>query len=268
MKLLKTIKIILLVSVMLISSFAFSQEKELSAKYTFELKKRTNQFVIQSDLVDIKIVAENDSKCTYCIYSWIKYDSSYANQFVVEGYHQELFSSKTSKRDFVYTAKSKIPNNYSFIIPKNLSVHIENMEYRAYDQGERKRHNIVIEGVEREVNIYTLSSNIMMRNVSGPVIVSCSDSDVDIELSPEGVTGPISINAMTGNITLRIPSAANVSINARAVYGEINSDFETGQNPIQFDKETALTSHDVVLSNGENSISLLMGNGKINLLKN
>lgn len=268
MKLIKTIKTILLVSVMLISFFAFSQEKELTTEYTFELKKRTNQFVIKCDLNDIKIVAEKDSKCAHCIFSWIKYDSTYANQFAVDGYYQELFSSKDSRSDFIYTVKSNIPNSYSFRIPRNLSVHIDNREFPTYEQHKLKKHNIVIEGVEREININALLSNIMMRNVSGPVIVSCMDGDVDIEFTPEGIVGPISIEVMSGNITLRIPSTANVSINASTLYGEINSDFETRQNPIQTDKKTGFKTLDTVLNNGENSISLSIASGKINILRN
>jgi hypothetical protein len=268
MKLLKTIKTNLLVTVMLISSFAFSQEKELTNEYSFELKKRTNQFVIKCDLNDIKIVAEKDSKCTHCIFSWIKYDSTYANQFAVDGYNRELFSSNEIRRDFVYTVKSNIPNSYSFRIPRKLSVHIDNSEYPTYEQHKLKKHNIVIEGVEREININTLLSNIIMRNVSGPVIVSCIDGDVDIEFTPETIVGPISIRVMGGNITLRIPSTANVSINASALYGEINSDFETMQNPIQTDEKTGLKTLDTVLNKGENSISLSIASGKINILRN
>ena len=73
---------------------------------------------------------------------------------------------------------------------------------------------------------------------------------------------------ISGNITLRIPSTANVSINASTLYGEINSEFETRQNPIQTDEKTGLKTLDTVLNNGENSISLSIASGKINILRN
>lgn len=260
----------LLAGILLISTFTFSQENEITTRFSFAAKRNTNRFVIKNFLEDLKIVAKKnnkDSKCTYCIHTWIKYDSTYANQFAGDGYYRELLATNNEGKDFIYTVKSDIPNSYSFSIPRKLRVLIDNTDVPTERLNASKLGNITVEGVESEININTLSSNIVLRDVSGPVVISSISGDVDVEFSSDNIVGPISIGVLSGNITLRIPSTANVSINASNLYGEINTDFDATQNPIQTDKKTGIKTFKSILNRGGNSISLTTGSGNIKILK-
>ncbi len=269
MKTMKTQTTFLLVGLMLLTTVALSQEKEVTQQYTFMTNRGANRLVVKNIVKDIKIVGK-DAKllnCTRCIHTWFRYDSLLYKKHFSGGSYRTPFSAKDEGKDLIYEVKSQIANSYTFLIQSKLNILIDNTAALIESTNISKGGKISIEGVESEININTLTSDIKLKDVSGPIVISSVSGDVDIELSKENLVGPISIGVLRGNITLRLPATANANIIASNLTGEIISDFATSQNPIETEEKTGIKIFKTNLNLGGNSIFITTGSGNISIVK-
>ena len=124
--------------------------------------------------------------------------------------------------------------NYSIDLPKEVIISIEyemeipiknnkndsEIEYNA-DQYSR----IQIKDMKNELNIDVFSSDIEIKNISGPLFLSAFAGSVEIIYAKFSEESPSMINLLAGNIEISLPFDSKFDIEAGALSGKIISDF-------------------------------------------
>ncbi len=115
--------------------------------------------------------------------------------------------------------KSNNDLKYEIKIPKNINLNINNPGFaRMYD--------ISLTGISKEIEIVISNGNIMMENITGPVIARTGKGNVDIIFSKISQEGPMSVICETGDIDLTIQSNEKVTFKLSAGKGDIYTDLD------------------------------------------
>src|SRR5699024_3715128 len=72
----------------------------------------------------------------------------------------------------------------------------------------------------------TLSGNINLKNITGPVVAHSTSGDIDIVFSHLSNATPSSISVISGHIDVTLPASAKVDLNLSSFSGEIYTDFD------------------------------------------
>lgn len=106
---------------------------------------------------------------------------------------------------------------FSFRIPENLSLEIES--------GCENSTDISITGMKNEIVIKSCHG-IDLKNITGPVVISSISGDVNVSFMAGFSDKPSSINAVSGDVDITLPSKAPVSMDLSTMNGGFYSDFE------------------------------------------
>ncbi|MCU7695261.1 DUF4097 family beta strand repeat-containing protein [Haoranjiania flava] len=107
--------------------------------------------------------------------------------------------------------------DYAIMVPKNYNVKV-NKDCARYG-------TITLSKLSGEVEVKNCS-DINLKNISGPVVLSTISGDVNLQLDnmPKGKV--FSINSVSGEIDIMMPSSAGVDIQMSNLSGQIYSDFD------------------------------------------
>lgn len=132
--------------------------------------------------------------------------------------------------------------------------------------------NIILEGATGKVEVNTAGGNINLKNISGSIEANTAGGNIYAELNPTDKSNS-EFNTASGDITLKIPVEAKVSIvasvyvNSKLTESEkdnlIRSDFEAVKVDLQ--KNNLIKKY--VLNGGGAVIELNSGSGKIKINK-
>lgn len=109
---------------------------------------------------------------------------------------------------------------YTIRVPENLSVELESScEYA---------NNVNVTGLKNEIVIKTCH-NIDLKNITGPVVLSSISGDINVAFGSSLSDKPSSINAISGDVDITLPSKAPVSIGMSTINGGFYSDFDIAE---------------------------------------
>ncbi len=85
---------------------------------------------------------------------------------------------------------------------------------------------ITVEGVNGEIEIEAGTGAIKLINVSGTVVATTTNGDVDVVLNRIAADKPMSFVTFHGDIDVTLPSDAKVNVRVKSNMGEVFSDFD------------------------------------------
>jgi lia operon protein LiaG len=108
-------------------------------------------------------------------------------------------------------------HDYTVKVPEGMSIEISS--------GCEYNNDVDIKGMKNEIEIQTCHS-IKLRNVTGPLVLSTISGDIDIVLDNVAPGKSFSINSVSGEIDVTLPSKAAADVELGAVSGRMYSDFD------------------------------------------
>src|SRR2546425_1741978 len=90
--------------------------------------------------------------------------------------------------------------------------------------------NIVIEGVDGEIEVTNMNGGGTLNNISGSVVAHLMNGKVVASLRQTTANKPMAFTSMNGNIDVTLPPSLKANMKMRTDNGEIYSDFDI-QNP-------------------------------------
>jgi len=116
---------------------------------------------------------------------------------------------------------------YDIKIPGNVSIIINSPSYdRLYE--------LNLSGISKEVEIVISRGNIIMDNITGPVIVRTDKGNVDIVFSEVSQEGPMSIICQSGDIDITVPEKEKATFKLSAGNGDIYTDLDIKETKDDF----------------------------------
>ena len=107
--------------------------------------------------------------------------------------------------------------NYKIKVPDNFSVKVDNECGHSGD--------VTISNMKGEVEVKNCQ-DIKLKNVTGPLVLSTISGDINLDFSEVSKDKPVSINSISGEIDVTLPSKAGVDVEMETISGGIYSDFD------------------------------------------
>lgn len=86
--------------------------------------------------------------------------------------------------------------------------------------------DVVVKGVNGEINVQMKNSDIVLENVAGPVVASTVSGDINVVFTSLNPSKPTSLVTTSGDIDVSIPADAKVNFKLSVVSGEIYTDLD------------------------------------------
>lgn len=144
---------------------------------------------------------------------------------------------------------------YKIRIPYNLSIRVESSCDR--------NNSISIENMKNEIEIKTCQS-IYLRNVTGPLVLSTVSGGIELDYNDMNTDKPVSINSISADINITIPSKTPADIEIRTLTGKISSDFDIPSDNIDM-KQTGGGRLKFALNGGGVDFNIVSVNGNVHL---
>jgi DUF4097 and DUF4098 domain-containing protein YvlB len=119
------------------------------------------------------------------------------------------------------------------------------------------------DGVAGPLRLDTRSKDIHLEDVSGDVHLENRNGEVELHPDPKSPLGNIEISNKSGAIRVTLPSTANFQLDARALRGEIETDFDSIK-PTDNDREARATG---TVNKGGSRLQLSTEHGTIMVLR-
>lgn len=148
-------------------------------------------------------------------------------------------------------------SEYSFKIPENLSVEIES--------GCENSTNISITGMKNEITIKSCQ-DIDLKNITGPVVLSSIAGDINVAFSSALSNKASSINAISGDVDVTIPSKTALNVDLSTINGGFFSDFDITQTDKEL-KRIGGNNINFTLNGGGPKFSIVTVSGNVYLRK-
>ena len=91
--------------------------------------------------------------------------------------------------------------------------------------------NIVVDGVEGEIEVTNLNGGVTLNNVAGSVVAHSMNGKVIALLRQVTENKPMAFTSMNGSIDVTLPSSVKANLKMRTDIGEVYSDFEIERRP-------------------------------------
>lgn len=91
--------------------------------------------------------------------------------------------------------------------------------------------DIVVEGVEGEIEATSNNGSVTLNNVAGSVVANSMRGKVAVSLRQVMPDKPMAFTSMNGTIDITLPAATKADLNMRSDQGEIYSDFDVQIRP-------------------------------------
>jgi lia operon protein LiaG len=86
--------------------------------------------------------------------------------------------------------------------------------------------DFVVKGLSGEINVQSKNSDIILSDVSGPIVANTVSGDINVVFGKLNATKPTSLAATSGDIDITMPSDAKVNFKLSVVSGEIYTDLD------------------------------------------
>ncbi len=121
---------------------------------------------------------------------------------------------------------------YIFKVPKSVKVKMADNSFLS--------SNIEVKGMSNEVELNCHSGDILIDNVTGPIVAKTISGDIEIRFSSLNQKLPSSINTISGDIDITLASSEKGSFSISSISGEVFTDLDlkvekTGKSLTDFD---------------------------------
>jgi len=127
--------------------------------------------------------------------------------------------------EIVGASKQAEDAHYTFKVPKGINFKLDYRSPFAND-------DVKVKNFSSELEVSILNPGIVLENVTGPVILSLTNGDIDIDFGTVNQNSPISLHATNGIIDITLPSNTPANIAMSTINGEIFTNFD-----IDFEKK-------------------------------
>ncbi len=117
---------------------------------------------------------------------------------------------------------------YTFKVPNKLLLH-----YNSGEQGRRyaAMEGLTVTGMQNDIEVKNDNGAVILRGVSGSIVVSSNNGKVDITPDKLDKTKPISIITVHSDITLNLPAGAAADLQAGTSSGQVYSNVTLAPEP-------------------------------------
>ena len=151
---------------------------------------------------------------------------------------------------------------YKISIPEKLKIYV--------NLGMFNNNDLTITDLKSDLELDVKTSNIKLKNVTGPTVISSLSGDIEAVFSTISQKSPFSIKAISGDIDISLPTNTPANLKLSCISGGIYSDFD-----IKFSDEKASNLNYISggstvhskLNNGGVEISVRAISGNIYLRK-
>ncbi len=144
-------------------------------------------------------------------------------------------------------------------LPKSINIAIERSNLGG----------LHIEGFSSEIEARTNVGNIILKDVTGPIVAKTATGEINVIFTKVSQNSPISLISATGAIDVSLPSSTPANLELKTSMGEIYTDFDI-KFPSEKDNMKIIAGKraiNTVLNNGGVEISLRSSTGNIYLRK-
>ena len=107
---------------------------------------------------------------------------------------------------------------YKISVPKSLKIYIE---LGMFNQGD-----LEITGLNSDLELDVKTSDIKLRDITGPTVISSLSGDIDAVFSKVNQTSPFSIKAISGDMDISLPANTPANMELSSMSGGIYTDFD------------------------------------------
>lgn len=115
--------------------------------------------------------------------------------------------------------KQSMDAEYTIKVPKGIAVMID--YHNPFTYGD-----IDVANFGSELEIKTLSDDINLKNVTGPLVLHSISGNINVVFGTINQNAPISISSISGDVDLTMPSDTKASLVMNTMQGQIFSDFD------------------------------------------
>ncbi len=108
-------------------------------------------------------------------------------------------------------------SEYKMKMPENVAVEITS--------GCERSNDIVMKGMKNEIDIQ-ICHNIELKDVTGPLVLSTIDGNIDVTYSSINTTKSSSVKSVSGDVDITLPVKTAVSLDLNTISGAVYSDFD------------------------------------------
>lgn len=109
--------------------------------------------------------------------------------------------------------------DYEVQVPRNVSVSVEEINFMG-------GHEFQIENVAGEIEVSTKTSNINLKNITGPVVANSVSGSLEADFSSLNQEMPCSVSLVSGFADITLPGTTKASLKLSSVSGEVYTDFD------------------------------------------
>ncbi len=95
---------------------------------------------------------------------------------------------------------------------------------------EPRMDDLLIEKIQGEVEVNAKANDVVLKDISGPVVINNVSGNIDVEFTRVSPDKPSSISVVSGDVDITMPSQSKASFNMCTVSGEIYTDFDIQLN--------------------------------------
>ncbi len=125
--------------------------------------------------------------------------------------------TESSNRITIKKATSK-EGNYTIRVPADVAVKIEEKNWEGSE--------IRIKGIKGEIEVKSLDSDVILEDVTGPVVANTTSGDITVVFSQVSQTGPTNISNISGFIDVTMPASTKANLRLESISGDIYTDFD------------------------------------------
>lgn len=115
-------------------------------------------------------------------------------------------------------ASRKADGEYYIKIPKNIKLKADLNSWQAGD--------FVASGLTNEVEVKSQNSDLVLKNITGPLVAYSLSADIEVVFTTISQTTPTSISTTSGDLDITLPASAKGNFKLGTISGEIYTDID------------------------------------------
>ncbi|MFY0601017.1 MAG: DUF4097 family beta strand repeat protein [Cyclobacteriaceae bacterium] len=115
-------------------------------------------------------------------------------------------------------SRSANDGRYQIKLPKSTKLYVD---YQGWDGGD-----VLIENMTSEVEISSNISDLVFKDVTGPIVANTLSSNIEVRFSSLNQSSPTSLSSTSGDIDVSIPILTKGNFDLSTISGEIYTDLD------------------------------------------
>lgn len=224
----KTIKITIVIFILALTNVVFSQKEEITMhakQFEINLKNPNNSKLKLVDFAGSITITANSGSKIIIEAEGLTPPPEKAKGLKRIGAHGEdnsgiglNFKSEDNIFTLYGTVSMSSKTRYKISMPKNLKLSVV--------LGMQNNNKLEITGLNSDLELDVKNSDISLKDVTGPTVISSLSGDIDIIFAKVNQSSPFSIKSISGDIDISLPTDTPANLEMRSMNGGIYSDFD------------------------------------------